>query len=301
MPAIDVQDMLNYLTSNPNGTAPGVTARVDFSDRALARPRLRPGARLQRARRPASTAPTRSAPWCATTARVGTHEVDVTLNVPAKSRPPARYVYDSATAGATTTTTATLGLRGAAARLSARPPCPASSTIADSESLPDLVNDVERLAANDYARRHPSTPTSPTRTRVPVGPDGAPANVDDRRPGHHRRRHALVRRRATSTSTRTDYGLRPQSRSSPRGHYVRLVRLPRRPKTRTARPSRSTRAPAPSRSPPCRYASTPAAWASSASGSRPDKSTTTFRAVWGRLREVHRRPPRCKVRVLPDK
>jgi hypothetical protein len=221
----DVMDMVDYLTSNPNGTAPGTVTEVDFS--ALISPTHRstemldfsiPGG-LRIGNNVVRTV-------LRDYGEVGTHEVDVTLNVPAKSQLTGDvevagsadgfgyddYYDDDYDDSVTHSMSRTSVI-----------PVPGIPTIPDSESLQDLVNDVNAWPINDTLDVAFTADVNNPDT-VPIGPDGLPTNIH------------------TSSTTVTDGTtpwyvegdldkytsqmiLRPQSHVVVRGHTVRLLGL----------------------------------------------------------------------------
>ena len=218
----DASDMVSYLTSNPNGTAPGAVTEVDFTTVLSPTHRsaemldfsipggLRTGNNVVR-----------------TVVRdygeKGTHEVDVTLNVPAKTQLTGdvevagsadgfgydNYYDDSSDYSLTHPQ-----------RHAVFAPVPGTTTIPDAESLQDLVADVNAWPVNDTLDVAFTADVNNPDT-VPTGPDGLPTNVH------------------TSSTTVTDgttpwyvqgdvdkytsdMVLRPQSHVVVRGHTVRL-------------------------------------------------------------------------------
>ncbi len=218
----DVSDMIDYLTSNPNGTAPGSVSEVDFS--AIVSPTHRTGDMLDFSipgglRIGNNTIRTVVRDY----GEVGTHEVDVTLNVPAKTQLTGDVEvagsadgygyddyyddsYDESVTHAPTRPWETL--------------VPGVPAIPPSESLSDLIADVNAWPVNDTLDVAFTADVNNPDT-VPIGPDGMPTNVH------------------TSSTTLTDaigplYAegdidkytsdmvLIPSSRVVVRGHSVRL-------------------------------------------------------------------------------
>ena len=295
----DVMDIVDYLTSNPNGTAPGTVTEVDFSAVVSATHRstemldfsipggLRIGENVVR-----------------TVVRdygeVGTHEVDVTLNVPAKSQ----LTGDVEVAGSadgfgyddyydTSDYSVTHALRHPSFV-----PVPGIPTIPDAESLQDLVNDVNAWPVNDTLDVAFTADVNNPET-VPIGPDGLPTNIH------------------TSSTTVTDGTtpwyvegdldkyttqiiLRPQSRVVVRGHTVRLLGF------LGAEDSNGTRvaifkgtATKPFTTVPVRVNSRGNATFST--NVKLGTATTTFRAVWDGSESYIGARTSCKVLVLRHK
>ena len=218
----DASDMVDYLTSTPNGTAPGTVTEVDFSTVISATHRstemldfsipggLRIGDNVVRT-------------VLRDYGEVGTHEVDVTLNVPAKSQ----LTGDVEVAGSAdgfgyddyydmSDYSVTHG-----ARHPMFAPVPGVPTIPDSESLQDLVNDVNAWPLNDTLDVAFTADVNNPDT-VPIGPDGLPINIHTS--------STTVTAGTTPWYVGGDLDkytsqmvLRPQSRVVARGHTVRLL------------------------------------------------------------------------------
>ena len=176
----DVMDMVDYLTSNPNGTAPGSITEVDFS--AVLSPAQRSTEMLDF-----------SIPGglvigdnlVRTVVRdygeKGTHELDVHLNIPAKSQLTGDvevagsawgYYYDMYYDDYSDYSVSV----NHGVRHSSIIPIPGIPTIADSESLQDLVNDVNAWPVNDTLDVAFTADVNNPEI-VPIGPDGLPTNI----------------------------------------------------------------------------------------------------------------------------
>ena len=294
----DAMDMIDYLTSNPNGTAPGSVAQVDFS--AVVTPTHRTGEMLDFSipgglKIGDNTVRTVVRDY----GEVGTHEVDVTLNVPAKTQLTGDvevagsawgyyyddYYYDDYSDAVTHA--------GRAPAL-----VPGVPTIPPSESLTDLIADVNAWPVNDTLDVAFTADVNNSNT-VPIGPDGMPANVH------------------TSSTTLTDaigplYAegdldkytsdmmLIPMSRVVVRGHSVKLFGM------LDAEDSNGTRVSFYKGSATKPFASAPVrvnrrGQALFGLTVKLGTSTTTFRAVWDGSEEYIGSRAACKVLVVRHK
>ena len=217
----DAMDMVDYLTSNPNGTAPGVISAVDFTADLSPVHRTTevldfsvPGG--------LRTGPNTIRAIVRDYGEVGTHEIDLPLYIPAKTR-----------------TTGTIDVYGYgdgwgyddyyddSSDFAVKQPAgrsadvPGIFPIADSPSLTDLVNDVNTWESNANLDVTFDADVANQNT-VPIGPDGVPANefssstpiAIDGAPSYA---EGYIEKETP------DLALRPQTRFVQRGHTVRLV------------------------------------------------------------------------------
>ena len=160
---MDVADMFDYLLSNPNGTAPATASSVTFTahltpaDATLQVLDFSVPGGLKHGRNTIRT-------LVRAYGEKGTHEEDLTLFVPADvATSGSLSVYDSNGANSDPPSDWFDGPR-------------LGSAIPDSETLPDLVHDVDGWLLNDSLNAT-LTADVPNDYVVPVGPDGQPINI----------------------------------------------------------------------------------------------------------------------------
>ena len=296
----DAMDMIDYLTSNPNGTAPGTVSEVDFS--AVVTPTHRTGEMLDFSipgglKIGNNTIRTVVRDY----GEVGTHEIDVTLKVPAKTQLMGDVEvagsaegfwyddyyddeYDDSVTHATTHPWESL--------------VPGVPVIAPSESLSDLIADVNAWPVNDTLDVAFTADVNNPNT-VPIGADGLPTNVH------------------TSSTTLTDaigplyaegdidkytsdMALIPSSRVVVRGHSVRMFGF------LDAEDSNGSRVAFYKGSATTPFASAPVrvnrrGQALFSLTVKLGNSTTTFRASWDGSEEYIGSRAACKVLVVRHK
>ena len=279
----DAGDMISYLLSNPNGTAPATATSVSFAAK------LSP---IHTSLQVLDFSVPGGLKHGANTVRTfvrdygekGTHEEDVALNVPlGVATTGTVYVYDSN--GYESSSDDGLGDGVGTASTPAIP---------DSETLPDLVNDVDGWLLNDSLNATlVASVTNPY--AVPTGPNGQPINI------------------VTATRLMTDGGttwfvqgslskdstvmrLRPQTRTVAAKHTVRLrgsIEAQDANATTVAIYKGSSTTP---------FALAPVHVMADGTGLfsvkvKLGKSTTTFKAVWGGSESYIGATASCKVRV----
>ena len=294
----DAQDMVDYLTSNPNGTAPGVISAVDFTADLSPAQRstevldfsvpggLRTGANTIRA-------------IVRDYGEVGTHEVDLPLYIPAKTQTTGSidvegygdgwgyddYYDDSSD----------FAVRQPAQRTA---DVPGIFPIADSPSLADLVTDVNAWESNDDLDVSFDADVDNQNT-VPVGPDGVPVNEISSSTAITDGGAPWFVEGYVEKDT-PDFALQPQKRFVQRGHTVRLVGMLEASDangTTVAIYKGSGTKPIAN----VRVSVDPGGNGHFSLKVKLGRSTTTYRAVWdGSLSYIGARTS-CKVRVLPGK
>ena len=174
----DVQNMIDTLISNPNGTAPGSVTEVDFTAAVTT---AHHSAEILDFSVPgglkigANTIRTVVRDY----GEVGTHEVDLTLNVPAKTALTGDVEVDGSADGWGYDDYYSDGSSLDATRSIKHAPSdavPGVPPIPDAESMQDLVNDVNASPVNDTLDVT-FTADVANQNLVPIGPDGLPANM----------------------------------------------------------------------------------------------------------------------------
>ncbi len=289
----DAYDMLSYLLANPNGTAPATLvttpgavtfsaqlspAHASFQVLDFSVPGgLKHGANTIRT-------------FVRSYGEKGTHEEDVTLNIPAKVATTGTIsVYDSMGMGGQSDPLDWMD----APRLDLSDnPTPA---IPDSESLPDLVNDVNAWLLNDTLNVTLDADVANPFT-VPIGPNGQPINiVSNTRPVIENGTTWFVQGSLSKDSA--FMRLRPRVPFVAPRHSVKLVGY------LTAEDSNATMVAIYKGSGTKPVATVPVHVTPDGIGQfsakvKVGKSTTTFRAVWGGSAAYIGATASCKVHVM---
>jgi hypothetical protein len=286
---LDVYDMLSYLLANPNGTAPATADSVSFvaqlspahaSLQVLdfsVRGGLKHGANTIRT-------------FVRAYGEKGTHEEDVTLNIPANVATTGTIsVYDSSGLGDPGdplgwSDASRLGLGDSS-----------TPTIPNSESLPDLVNDVDAWLLNDTLNVTLDADVANPFT-VPIGLNGQPINiVTTTRPIIENGTTWFLQGNLTKESS--FMRLRPRVPFVAAKHSVKLIGF------LAAEDSNATTVAIYKGSGTTPIATVPVRVTPDGAGQfsvkvKLGKSTTTFKAVWGGSEEYIGATASCKVRVM---
>jgi len=296
----DVGDMISTLTSNPNGTAPATVTEVDFNAAVTA---AHHSAQMLDFSVPGGLKIGNNT--IRTVVRdygeVGSHEVDVTLNIPAKTQLSGdvevagsgdQWGYDSYYSNSSSVSIAQSTMRPPLATV------PGVPAIPNSETLQDLVNDVNAWPVNDTLDvTFTADVTNPN--TLPIGANGLPTNM------------------LTSSTTLTDGAtpwfaegdldkstsdltMRPRSRVVVAGHSVRLRGF------LDAEDSDGTRVAIYEGAATTPVATVPVHVTPDGTGLfglkvKLGKATTTFRAVWDGSESYIGSRTSCKVLVVRHK
>jgi len=291
---MDVGDMLDYLLSNPNGVAPATAQSVSFaadlSPTDYSRQILDfavPGG-LKHGDNTIRT-------YVRDYGRVGTHEVDLTLNVPSDVKTTGTLtVYDSNGMSSGANDSSWFYADGSSGTLG-QAPLGDASTIPDAETLTGLVADVNGWLLNDSLNATFIADVSNSFV-VPTRPDGTPVNqitVSQAQTDGGQTWYVAGNVSKSSTSMR----LRPGVPIVAPRHSVKLIG------TIDAEDSDATTVDLYRGSSATPFATVPVHVDAEGLGHFSAKvklgtSTTTFKAVWGGSDSYLGATASCKVRVM---